>query len=91
MAASLEKSKPWLVMLYLAGDNTLTEEMVLAMQDLLAEGPPRDDRLLHEHGRDRVRTAREVQVHGRRRGARARVRLAVPTPAGACQAAALRS
>jgi len=46
MAASLDKSKPWLVMLYLAGDNTLTEEMVLAMQDLLAEGPPRDDRIV---------------------------------------------
>ena len=31
---------PWLVMVYLAGDNNLTEEMVLALQDLAAEGPP---------------------------------------------------
>ena len=33
---------PWLVMLYLAGDNNLTEEMVLALQDLAAQGPPRE-------------------------------------------------
>ena len=31
---------PWLIMLYLAGDNDLTEEMVLALQDLVAEGAP---------------------------------------------------
>ena len=30
----------WLVMLYLAGDNNLSEEMVLALQDLQAEGGP---------------------------------------------------
>ena len=29
---------PWLTMLYMAGDNNLTEEMVLALQDLVAEG-----------------------------------------------------
>ena len=34
---------PWLVMVYMAGDNSLTEEMVLALQDLKAEGPPQDD------------------------------------------------
>src|SRR5688572_19099065 len=31
---------PWLIMLYMAGDNNLTEEMVLALQDLVAEGAP---------------------------------------------------
>ena len=31
---------PWLTMLYMAGDNNLTEEMVLALQDLVAEGAP---------------------------------------------------
>ena len=35
---------PWLVMLFLAGDNNLTESMVLALQDLIAEGPPEGDR-----------------------------------------------
>ena len=34
---------PWIVMLYLAGDNNLTEDMVLALQDLQAEGPLGDD------------------------------------------------
>jgi hypothetical protein len=29
---------PWLVMLYLAGDNNLTEDMVFALQDLQAVG-----------------------------------------------------
>ena len=29
---------PWLTMLYMAADNNLTEEMVLALQDLVAEG-----------------------------------------------------
>ena len=33
-------SRPWLTMLYMAGDNNLTEEMVLALQDLVAEGAP---------------------------------------------------
>ena len=37
---------PWLVMLYLAGDNSLNEDMVLALQDLQAEGPPRGDRIV---------------------------------------------
>ena len=31
---------PWLVMLYLAGDNNLTEDMVLALQDIQAQGLP---------------------------------------------------
>ena len=34
---------PWLIMVYLAGDNNLTEEMVLSLQDLKAEGPPKDN------------------------------------------------
>ena len=37
---------PWLIMLYLAGDNNLSEEMVLSLQDLLAEGVPADARIL---------------------------------------------
>ncbi|HSL20147.1 MAG TPA: clostripain-related cysteine peptidase [Vicinamibacterales bacterium] len=37
---------PWLVMLYLAGDNNLSEEMVLALQDLLAVGPPKGDAIV---------------------------------------------
>jgi len=37
---------PWLIMLYLAGDNSLTEDMVLALQDLLAVGPPGRDRIV---------------------------------------------
>ena len=37
--------KPWLVMLYLAGDNSLSEEMVLALQTLQAEGAPKGDRI----------------------------------------------
>ena len=39
--APLEPRDPWLVMVYLAGDNNLSEDMVLALQDLKAEGPPR--------------------------------------------------
>ena len=40
-SASAEKSNlPWLVMVYMAGDNSLTEEMVLALQDLMLEGAP---------------------------------------------------
>ena len=34
----LLSSPPWLVMVYMAGDNSLTEEMVLALQDLMGEG-----------------------------------------------------
>ena len=30
----------WLVMLYMAGDNNLTEDMVLALQELTKAGPP---------------------------------------------------
>src|SRR5262245_161058 len=30
----------WLVMIYLAGDNNLTEEMVFALEDMHAEGAP---------------------------------------------------
>lgn len=40
------ENAPWLVMVYLAGDNTLADEMVLAMQDLMAEGPPKDDKIV---------------------------------------------
>jgi hypothetical protein len=36
----------WLVMIYLAGDNNLTEEMVLALQELRAEGLPSGDRIV---------------------------------------------
>jgi hypothetical protein len=44
-----KRSKPkvtWLIMLYFAGDNSLTEEMVLALQDLQAEGPPNRDKIV---------------------------------------------
>ena len=37
---------PWLVMLYLAGDNSLDEDMVLALQELQAEGAPTGDRIV---------------------------------------------
>ena len=37
---------PWLTMLYMAGDNNLTEEMVLALQDLVAEGAPHGSKIL---------------------------------------------
>ena len=37
---------PWLVMLYLAGDTNLTEDMVFALQDLLAEGVAPEDRIV---------------------------------------------
>jgi hypothetical protein len=37
---------PWLVMVYMAGDNSLSEDMVLALQDLTAEGPPEGDRIV---------------------------------------------
>jgi len=36
----------WLVMLFLAGDNNLGEEMVATLQDILAEGAPGDDRIV---------------------------------------------
>ena len=45
-APAEETASPWLVMLYLAGDNSLTEDMVLALQDLQAEGPPRGDKIV---------------------------------------------
>lgn len=46
MAYEDAPKNPWLVMVYLAGDNNLTEEMVLALQDLLAEGPPPGDKIV---------------------------------------------
>ena len=47
MAAKQPPStKPWLVMLFLAGDNSLNEDMVLALQDLQAEGAPAGDKLV---------------------------------------------
>ena len=33
-------------MLYLAGDNNLAEDMVLALQDLVAEGAPDGDQIV---------------------------------------------
>ena len=39
------RTRPWLVMLFLAGDNSLNEDMVLALQDIQAEGAPAGDRL----------------------------------------------
>ena len=36
----------WLVMLYLAGDNNLTEEMVLTLHDIRSEGTPSGDRIV---------------------------------------------
>src|SRR5687768_17434733 len=42
-SASKYSAAPWLVMIYLAGDTNLTEEMVLAMKDLVDEGPPKGD------------------------------------------------
>ena len=38
--AASNPNAPWLIMLYMAGDNNLSEEMVLALQDLVAEGAP---------------------------------------------------
>ncbi len=40
------RRRPWLIMLYLAGDNNLTEEMVLSLQDLREEGPPAGDKVV---------------------------------------------
>jgi hypothetical protein len=37
---------PWIVMVYLAGDNSLSEDMVLALQDLLAEELPGGSRIV---------------------------------------------
>ena len=42
-ASAEESNLPWLVMVYMAGDNSLTEEMVLALQDLMLEGAPNGD------------------------------------------------
>ncbi len=39
MATTARPNAPWLTMLYMAGDNELTEEMVLALQDLVGEHP----------------------------------------------------
>src|SRR6476661_4732199 len=41
-----ESRRPWLIMLYLAGDNNLTEDMVLALQDLLAVSPLAGDKIV---------------------------------------------
>ena len=45
-AAILPSNAPWLIMVYMAGDNNLTEEMVLALQDLMAEGAQKDNVLV---------------------------------------------
>jgi hypothetical protein len=42
---SNENAPPWLVMFYLAGDNDLTEDMVLALQEL-KEGAPEGDKIV---------------------------------------------
>jgi len=40
-AADAKRDKwPWLVMVYMAGDNCLTEEMVLSLQDIMQSGAP---------------------------------------------------
>jgi hypothetical protein len=44
--AQSKPQKPWLVMLYMAGDNNLTEDMVLALQDLKAEEPLNGDKIV---------------------------------------------
>ena len=46
MHAEQSGTRPWLIMLYLAGDNSLSEDMVLALQDLQAEGPPAGDKIV---------------------------------------------
>ena len=43
-----------LVMLYLAGDNNLTEEMVLSLQDIRSEGTPTGDRIVAQLDRSAV-------------------------------------
>ena len=45
-STTVEPQHPWLVMLYMAGDNDLTEDMVLMLQDLQAEGPPAGDTIV---------------------------------------------
>ena len=45
---------PWLVMVYMAGDNSLSEDMVLALQDLMAEGPPKGDHIVAQFDPDGV-------------------------------------
>ena len=37
---------PWLTMLYMAGDNELTEEMVLALQDLVGPKPLTESKIV---------------------------------------------
>ena len=37
---------PWLIMVYLAGDNDLSEEMVLTLQDLMTQAPPAGGRIV---------------------------------------------
>ncbi len=45
-AAGPGAENPWLVMVYMAGDNSLSEDMVLALQDLKAEGPLDGDKIV---------------------------------------------
>ncbi len=50
---------PWLIMLYMAGDNDLTEEMVLALQDLVAEGAASS---IDRSRRSSIRAARGIDT-----------------------------
>lgn len=43
---SYAPGSPWLVMLYMSGDNNLSEEMVLALQDFMSVGPPKGDKIV---------------------------------------------
>ena len=38
-----EEKKNWTIMVYLAGDNNLTEEMVFALTSMFSEGSPSED------------------------------------------------
>jgi len=60
--------RPWLVMVYMAGDNSLTEEMVLALQDLMLEGAPDDDIIVAQFDPGGTGLATQRYIFSKRRG-----------------------
>ena len=61
-----DDQRPWLVMLYLAGDNNLTEEMIAALQDLRGGATPAGDRIVAQLDPSAMGIATQRYDFGRR-------------------------
>ena len=63
-----EGGVPWLVMVYMAGDNSLTEEMVLGLSELTAEQPRAEDLIVVQYNPGGTGLATQRYIFSRERG-----------------------